>query len=80
MEKTDWRGWLIHATNWHGPLLVGGEWPKGHIAWVHDESQAKGFRKKREAQEFMDNVPNHGGLTYELRFHPWRAQRTGAEP
>lgn len=70
----DWRGWLIEATDWHAPLYIAGEMPPGHIAWTGEMTQALGFRKKKEAEEWVERMGTVARDTMKVRvkFHPWR--------
>jgi hypothetical protein len=71
MRRTDWRGWTIRLKDWPVTLYVQDEMPKGHAAWTDDKDKAKGFRKKREAEEFISRL---GGIaeTVVVEFTPWR--------
>lgn len=76
-NKGDYAGWTIQLKNWQSPLYVQAELPARHIAWTADLKRALGFKKKREAVEFLERLgENVDGCL--LRFHPWRrSQRRG---
>ena len=72
--RADYAGWTIQLKNWHTPLYVQAEMPRGHVAWTGKLEKALGFKKKREAIEFLERLgENVDGC--DLRFHPWRRGR-----
>lgn len=78
-KHPDWRGWTIRMKNWHAPLYVQAEMPPGHIAWTGDKNKAIGFRKKREAYEFIERLnENPDGCI--VSFSPWRAAPQAPTP